>query len=487
MGQNRIENLKNVALVLLFLSTMLLLYFFWENPNLDSFRLSSIIADEEDPAIALDSSAVTRPREAAVHFGNGVYTLLPHDRYGAFEQTVAALAGTGADENLAVEEITAEQYRQVMDFRSLRFEFAYDIPFQAFLNKYQILRTQSLEAIETLTILSYSVGSPESLFIYDGKNKRHYRLVAREELPPLAQLIDRAETDSHTVYYTLGALVGTRNPTVVPLALEAGIGPLAFTGEFTEDRDDEVRAYAQTFFGESFDFVRRIEETKGAVIYMYGYGEKILTVNADGSSEYKEKEGLGGTQPGYFGSLDLALQFIASHGGFAPEGSAALTPYVEKAVPLERERRRGFRFVFGAEINGTRIRLQERDWIVVEVIGDQVVFYSRSAMAIDPEDAAIAMTQQPREAYSAINMLAQNNQRILTSLLSQGILVEGETEEALFEAMSDHISMVEKGYAEQSERDGSRTLVPAWSVKAGDAVLHFGLYDAEPLETAAER
>ncbi|PKM84717.1 MAG: hypothetical protein CVU86_06125 [Firmicutes bacterium HGW-Firmicutes-11] len=484
--EKRIENIKSVALVVLFLSTMLLLYFFWQNPSWGSFRFPAIIT-EDDTVVVLSVRDVTRPQETGVHFGSGIYTVVPHTKHNAFNQTLDALAVIGADENLAVEEITEDQYRQVMDFRSLWVSFSYNIPFASFCDEYRIPRTQSLDGIETVTRIAYSVGSPESVFVYDGKNKKYYRLVAREEQPPLSQIIDRIEAEGYVAYYTIGNLVGTTSQVIVPLALEASYGPLSFQKEFREDTELEIRAFAQTFFGVSFDFVRRIEESKGAVIYMYGYGEKILTINVNGEVEYKERDGAASTgQQDYFSTLSKALQFIGTHGGFEQEGDAGISPFVTSALPIERNRVRGYRFTFGVEINGISASLKDGELIVVEVLGDQITYYSRNMIRLEPDRVVEALSQPNREVFSAVNMIAQNYTLIQQALLRQNLIAEDLPEEEIFEEVSDRITGIRVGFAEIAVSEEENRLVPAWIVIVKDEKLYFDLYEAVPLTNENE-
>jgi regulatory protein YycH of two-component signal transduction system YycFG len=485
--EKRIENIKSVALVVLFLSTMLLLYFFWQNPSMGSFRLPAIIADDDDSVVVLSVRDVTWPQETGIHFGSGVYTVAPHSKHNAFQQTLDALAAIGTDENLAVEEITAEQYRQIMEFRSLWFSFSYNIPFASFCDEYGILRTQSLDGIETVTRIAYSVGSPESVFVYDGKNNKYYRLVAREEQPPLSQVIDQIESDGYDAYYTIGSLAGTTNQVIIPLVLEASYGSLPFQKEFREDTELETRAFAQTFFGVSFDFVRRIEESKGSVIYMYGYGEKILTISVNGQVEYKERDsGANSGQQDYFSALSKALQFIGTHGGFVNEGDAGISPYVASAIAVERNRERGYRFTFGAEINGIPTFLKDGDLIMVEVMGDRITYYSRNMIRMEPDRVVEALSQPPREVFSALNMIAQNYKLIQQALLRQNLLEEGIPEEEIFEVVADLITDIQTGLVEIAVKDEENRLVPAWIVTAGNERMYFDLYEAFPLDGDSE-
>jgi regulatory protein YycH of two-component signal transduction system YycFG len=314
MGKpKQIEAIKNVILVVLFFSTMLLLYFFWENPMVESFNISRMIGEDEI-AEAPSIQDVTRPQETVVHLGGGIYTKLNEGEYDAWNQFILACNQFGKDESLVVEEIAKEQYNKIMEFRSIQYDFQYDIPFSSLCSLYQMTKVQSFDQIETASVMGYSTGSPESLFVYDGRNNKYYRLVSEVQETGLNNMITQIETGGYVTYYSIGTLVGTTNQNVLPLSIETNLGEVPYSPELDIRKEEGIIEFAQTFFGESFDFIRRIEESKGSIIYMYGYGERILTINADGSIEYKERMNSSGSQQDYFASLEAALQFVASHG-----------------------------------------------------------------------------------------------------------------------------------------------------------------------------
>ena len=74
----------------------------------------------------------------------------------------------------------------------------------------------------------------------------------------------------------------------MPLAYKTTLNTISCFPEF--DRSDEaaIKEFSQKFFGQSFDFVRRIEESNGTLIYMYGYGQKVLTFANGNDSNIKK-------------------------------------------------------------------------------------------------------------------------------------------------------------------------------------------------------
>ena len=67
------EKIKNVVLVVLFLFTILLLYFFWKDEELKEFSLADLrFSDEKENVIAIND--ITVPSHIDICFGNETYT-----------------------------------------------------------------------------------------------------------------------------------------------------------------------------------------------------------------------------------------------------------------------------------------------------------------------------------------------------------------------------------------------------------------------------
>lgn len=464
------EGLKTILIIALFFSTMLLLYFNWGYPDMKAFRILHIVAEEEvveAPAI----KDVVQPQNVVVNFGTGTYARLGWDQFDSWNECIATLSLYSRGNMVLVEEITPPQYDKIMDLRSVRFGFQYDIPFSSFCRHYDIASVQGFGQIETFREIGYSLGSPESLFIADENKGKYYRIVSGEQVPRLGALINAAEKGDYIICYPIGTFVGTEGKAIIPITFESRLAGVGFEPELQNKNGPRIREFAEIFFGESFDFVRRIEESKGTLIYMYGYGGKVLTINPDGSAEYKEKTGAGGGQQDYFESLACALQFVASHGGFDSKGDCV--PYLKESRAVEKDKRKGHVFVFGMRVTSESLYHIGSEIISVEIIGGQVSNYKRNMISLNGHTETAA-----KEAYSAINMLAKNYHYINSVLSGEGYKSSQERGEALFDYISERIQLVKTGYVRPI--DGNE-LIPSFVVVIEDITFYFDLFDVEPL------
>ncbi len=470
------ENIKTVVIVVLFLSAILLSSFLWGAGSLREIRSSidDIFSGTEDAQVPSISQVVS-PQEIVVNFSTDLYTVLSFDRSGVWEDSLDQLKAFSRSEGLFVEEISVEQLRNVMSNRSVRAEFAYSIPFKDFCEQYEILWNSAFDQVGNLTHVGYSTANPESLFVYDDSAERAWRLVAPGDYTEFEAIIEEIESRDYESYYSAGTYFGVENQTVIPLSLSTNLAEVSVKGEGEGRSEDEAQRLAETFFGESFDFIRKITESRGGLVYMYGYSQKVLTFNADGSIEYKQELSADGTDQTWFQALNTAVQFAATHGGW-PENLRLVW-----SEPVEQDRARGWHFVFGTEVNGYPIYSSGFSGVVqVDVLQGQVTYYSRDLLSPNRQDLEAAASAAPWEAFPAVNAIAQNYEYLSQVLLEAGMLEipEGSASEEIFNQVAEQLDSIHAGYYWE---EGAEDMVPAWCLSLGQVQVWLSLYDAYPL------
>lgn len=489
-----IEKVKNLSLVVLFTSTVLLLYFFWGNISFDWLKSPSVQVVGEVP----DTVNLLMPERITVNFGADNYTVLPPGEiwYNQSDKNsfVKELNRFGPAENILVEEITYDKYQKVMKLESIWAEFNYDIPISDFCSKFNMTKPQSYDAIETITAIGYSTADlGNSLFIYDGKNQKYYRLVAEvskdsdnktgnTEFPAL---IDSIEADGNDIYYPISSYLGVENNTLVPLSVEANLKSFPFRQDTYSYQTEKISAIAEQFYGGNLDFVRTIVEESGTVIYMYGYGQNVLIVNTDGSIEYKEEQTSNNVGQSFSGAMETAVDFVANHGSWESLEGAILTPYIKDVVP-NPNKKEGYRFVFGMEVDGIRLYYEEGDPIIVDVIAGQVTYYKRHIIDFDQEDIEAIETDSAEDAFSAINLIAQNYKYIYDILFQSGEIKATDDQAKMFENIASLVNNMETGYVKLADEEVTE-IQPVWVVtlKNGSEV-YFDLYTADPIGYSKE-
>jgi regulatory protein YycH of two-component signal transduction system YycFG len=480
LKRQQIERIKNLTLAVLFFMTALLLFFFWGSPITKGFKISNFIGPESFDVPSFDT--VTIPGRTVVHLGDGKYTVLETDGIDAWNIYLDTMKTLTKNHVESVDEITEEQFDKIMEFKSIFFRFYYDLPNDVFIKKYGASDMFSTESIGEFTILAFSSGSPESLFVYSSPKNKYYRVVSKSPHQELDELISQVKSRESSTYYRIGDMVGSANKTVIPLHKKSDRHELSFSKEYSDPDSDAVKTLAGSFFGESLDFVRQIRGSKGTLTYMYGYGEKVLTIGSEGRVEYKNRETPQGNQQSYLEALDLAMQFVATHGGWQTNGSIEMAPYVMSVIPVEKNKQKGYRIVFGMKFSKEFIYLENSHSIMVEVIHGQVVQYLRNLVRIDEEEYQAKVGGAIKEAYSAINMIAQNYNYIAQILVEKGYDLDLGKGEELFDDVTNSIIFVKTGYLKPEGLTGEKgMLIPVWVVNAENILIYFDLFDAAPL------
>ncbi|MEG1929507.1 MAG: hypothetical protein RR131_00065 [Anaerovorax sp.] len=469
------------------LSTILLLYFFWSDTTLEDVSHYA-----KTPIKATAPIEVIVPDDIEISFGGGVYALLTTEKSDIWYAQDSALISMMGEfkrfsntANLAVEEITKEQYDQVMSYRSIKANFSYSLDFEGLCEAYHVKWANSYDVVEFLNTLGYSEGSKESMFVYDGNHKKYYRIFSdNKNSSQLSQIISHVENDSYEVYvyYPMDAFLGNESQVLIPTALNMSLAKYPYRQELYVDETEKIQKAAQGFFGESLDFIRKITEGNGAITYMYGYGKKVLIANIDGTLEYKEEmRGESYVSQKQFEALQTALEYIAYHGQWPTSEGVEVRPYLKNVEPISNsDKETGYTFTFGMQLDGQSILYDQGEMISVTVLGGQVTYYKRDGVIISQG----TNPSVERELLSPINMLAQSYEIIHEAALEQGIIPQGSEKQAYtFEDTAKTIEKVDTGYfVNRGNQQGAGKMKPAWIVTVGKKNLYFDLYTNEPLE-----
>lgn len=495
-----IEKAKDILLVVLFLMTILLLYFFWRNDSFDTiFKLpkEQIAAEMEYKTPLPSISQIVQPEEISVCFGNTKpYTkVCLENNVTLWQSAIHQLKEFGKSETILVEEITKQQYQEIMKYRSVEFRFSYDIPFVEFLEHEKIKKYQNVEAILGMGTLAYSDGSKESIFIYQYKDDKYYRLVSNsKEFNGFSKIIDEIEASDYVTYHPSAKYFGinTNESTLIPVTLQSNLEAFSYQPENkgNENQKEKLKELSGSFFGESLDFVRRIVDSKGAVIYMYGYGQKVFTINTDGTFEYKEVESeVNNTNLGFYDALDTTLHFVANRGGWQSLNGARLTPYLKTAKIIEKDKKKEYIFTFGVLLNNHRIYYQKGgDPIVIQVYGNQVIHYKRNMIDFDNSLLDNMENVPYKETFPAVNVPAVNLEYLKDLIEKQ----EGDMpknadrnfylQQITFDQIAEQIEGMEACYVRIMDEEESPKLQPAWILKMKQMDVYFDLYNqAEPI------
>ncbi|MHC1723419.1 MAG: two-component system activity regulator YycH [Aminipila sp.] len=483
---DRIEKFKNILLVVLVFTTILLLYFLWGSKSLEAF----IFNDNDEAYKVMSSKEVILPDQIILGRGNEDYTVALDQKEELWNNDILnTFRDFSRGTNSAVVEITEQQYKDIMKYPSIIAKFEYNIPFDEFCEKYGIKKLQGYDGISNLTEIGFSKGSKGSTFIYDGDKKKYYGIVGNKKLGIFDKIDTIFEQQEVATYYPLKTVLGeeSTNDTLVPFELPPAIIPIDYKKDVEIGQKENTSDIAQKYFGETFDFVRKVEESKGTTIYMYGYGQKVLIINPnEGSIEYKEEvKTENPEQASMFDSLDTALTFVASHGEFKTIAGQEIKPCLESASTID-DKKNSYRFVLSFMIGKNKLFYEDKMPIIIEVVDGQVSYFRREFINFDENQVD---KRSNKEGISAINMLTMNYEYMREALTKAGFIDKEESKNISFENLANKIDNMYTGYLkatvepsvdETVDTQKNLELVPVWVVEVNDTLLYFDLYDGQP-------
>ena len=462
-----VENIKSVMLVVLLLFTILLLYFFW-----GSSPFKTLTEGDRPQAQAVSAIDMIQPDHIDVCLGGDAYTVT-ENKFGVIMDCFKEFS---ASKTLSIEEISKSGYDEVMKLPSIRAVFDYYVPFSAICDIYGIDKIPGADAVSAVSELGYAAGYDDSLFISDKRSGKYFRIAgsAGGAFTVLKDEIEAAKNGGFT-YFTVGTYVGgeVKNNALCPVSFESDAHDIPYSPEDFSAHQEKLNEIIKGFFSGNFDFVRRIEEEGGTVIYMYGYGKTVVIARSDGTLEFKgEDDEKAATQLKYLEAFDKAGAFIAAHGAFDTLDGAKCAPYLKEVV-TDPDGKKGFRFIFGMKINGRNVYYQDGAPVIVDVTNGKVTYFKRSLIDVGQ---ATAVKSGSREVYSAINLLAVNNEYIRNALAEAGVT---DAAGITFDEIAAMTSRFDSGYVRADKDKGE--LKAAWIVMIGGLEFYFGLDDGTPI------
>ncbi|MCF0151236.1 MAG: hypothetical protein HUJ80_07495 [Firmicutes bacterium] len=465
MGINRkIENLKNMVIVVLFLTAILLLYLLW-TPDLKNIG-ADVLRDLTSSSKELpQAQQLVQPLYGAVSAGDGSFVMYTDGADAMMTAAQQELGAFLAQDSYTVQAISASLYQQAMaGWESVQLEMGYGFPLADFCRYFCGRSPDGVEEI-LFDTLAFSTASAESFFVVDRSAGKFYRIVCSEARDAVAAVAAAAGTPLSPCYAGSDILGG--GDALICLSAESSLAPAAYTAEGGGRYIQKGSTIAERIFGDTFDFVRRITDTYGNVTYMYGYGEKTFYASIAGRYVYRtDSEGKDAT--GLFDDLTSALQSLSQWGGLdTGDLSIVLIDYDETGAGRVRART----FYFGLMSGNTRIFGDDICFAQVTVVGGSVTEMLRRLIEAQPAAAA-----DQKEAAQPANVIANNSNHIYNILSNNTLAVASD--EAFETASQQALTLVPGYYA--SDKNGE--LLPCWVLQMKNGTrFYFDLYTATPL------
>ncbi len=450
------EKVKTVILVVLFFMTILLLYFLWYGMPSAKFAFSK----QEEPTKAIEMESVVIPENILISKG-GEDFVNDHTGRGMLWNAyiLPEIRRMCSASPMVTEEISKEQYKKIENSNAVIAQFAYLMDFTDFCKSFDIKEFQGIDKIESFSELSFSTASTESIFVSDPQREKYYRLIGNFKTDIMDKIMELANDGDFQTYYRLGTLTGndSKYDVFVPIDEPKAIPDFELGRTLSEISEKEHDKIAEAYFGNSFDFVRKVKENDGTVAYMYGYGKITLTIDLKhGAVEYKNDSDKAGSQTA-LQALNTALAFAGQKRCFETVAGDVSQVVLKKISAISDEssnqnKKTGYKFEFGILADGYEIFSNNKSAIVIDVVNGEVTyFYKNFFTRFMQAPGRMKATLQP------IDIIVENHEALLAKT--------DEKEKAAklqFNDVIQEIRSMKYGYLKQKNM-----LVPAWEIRLG--------------------
>lgn len=480
------EQLKSFGLVSMFGLCVLLVSQIWSDISLDIFSYSKPGNSVEFEKVQI--SQVISPQGYIFNFGGNSHTVNFSDKYQVWQQAKPTLIEFFKNENEIVE-IDKSDWEELNTYPSIQFEFPYQITSDLFVNLVEesIIKAALLEPFDKLLI---SLNDKETVYLGNSETNQYYSIKGSAFTDDLGALFSYVENSESTIYHTVEDHYGLKNilgvestifeenRNLMPRYQITDIPVVKVKKEIDIADDSEenialIQEYANRAFDGRFDFVNRLQDADGSVVFLYGYGERALKIGSNGELEYKEKldENEAGPTLNVKDSLKVAVDFINNFGG-VPQGL-----YLTSLEETKSASNRGYKFTFSYRVQGLPVvnsRLVSGSAIEVEVYGTQVLSFKRlirkyTKLADIPDE----MVQQ----FTIDDVFSMNFNQIHDDY--QKTENEPFDKNKIYQILQ-RIDDIEIVYFADVTRNSER-LIPAWHIEIGSNEYYFNMHSGNIL------
>lgn len=486
------EQFKSVMLISLFGICVLLVSQIWSDLSLDIFnhtRQGKNIAFEK-----IQIKQIISPQGFVFNFGGKSHIVNYSDKYQAWQVTKPMISRMLIGSR-QVEQISVEKWQELNTYRSIKLKFPYRVNSSTFLDLISD-ETYKIDKEDEFDEILIVVGDRDTVYFANSIENTYFSvfgdsidIMLENELKTLLTYVESSEQGIyHSVedHYDLKKLLGNEdvlfvpNDTLMPRFQVEEIPVVKVEKEIditdnSEATQNIIQSYIDYAFEGSNNFVNRLQDVDGSIVWIYGYGERAIKLGVNGEIEYKEKfdQSISGETLNIKDSLKVAIDFIEKFGG-VPNGI-----YLRSINETKGVTSKGYRFTFANRVQGYTVvnsKLNSGDAIEIEVYGTQVLSYKRLVRKY------LKLAEVPEimeKQYTIDDVFNMNFDKIHDDYQS---IEEAPFDKNRIYEILQNIEDVKIVYYSDIQENSQR-LIPAWRIKIGKNTYLFNMHTGKMLKT----
>ena len=484
MQNKKKEGFKTGLIVGLFVLSIALNQQAWFNTSFDkmlpSMKRFSTIEAKINNVTEEDITDIVNPQSFSINFGGGLHTVLYAEPYDVWKKTIDVLKTKDAENEISVHEVEQEEWQEASKFQSITMDFGYDISRELLLETLEINEEGIFKKVSDIDSIVVSLMEDMSIYIGNKKNQVYYCIDGINTKYSFSKIIKDIEESKYEAYYPMSDIYGVENDTLMQMSASDTIHQLEVEKEIVPTNEEQAEYFAGRFFGDNLDFIRKIKEASGSVIYMYGYGQKVLRLEESGVLEYIEEidSQKSEMKTSLVEALKIARKFVREHGSWSN-----IDAHLRGINVIEDGK--GYQFLFGYRLNGIPIYVdkdgkQEQivEPIEVKVVGEQVNYYKR-ILKREKNTISFLDAKEELNIIPASKSIDINFNKIKEDHLAEDTHKHEKTDDKdVLQEVLKGITSVEIGYLDHLSKESDK-LMPVWIIKTNKKVYYFDAYSGE--------
>ena len=461
------EHIKTFILTILVIMSIIFTQKIWLYSPVNLLKSNSNLQETSLEEIKEIKKQVIMPRSIVVSFGNSYYTKLQQDMEEVWEESKNILSNYFIAD-VKIISSTDEKYQENIRLKSIELEFGKNISSVLVSSIFDTVDNKIVNNIKDIKKILITTSNKGIIYITE-KNNNVYeiKLEKPEGYKQALNLVNNIQARDYIKYYPLFADVG--NYTIMPINYDRTIEKTFVESSIDINDEALTQERVKPFFNDSLDFVKTIRETSGALVYMYGYGEKGVRISTKGRLEYSSEKG-NATSTNVLEALDTSIKFLLKHEKL-PEKL-----YLQE---VRHQKDKSYFFGFGYKIDEIPVTFNSSNMkypIEIEIYGNKVKSYKsfiRNTMNLPKVDS-----KNPILLPSQI--IEEHIDLIKSYYLADNIKVELDEENVLAH-IERSIDDVEVLYYDTLEDEKRQLLLPVWKIQIDKRVYYFDSYNVELL------
>ena len=438
------------------------------------------------------------PQSCSMSFGGGLYkgvfsTAVKQDLWQESRKYIKNYA-----DYLEINKMTQNEWDTAMKSKAVRFV----MPFSMSVNQLQSLLLEKELKSDTEKMFFDTIIMPinddQTIFLGNRSGGEYYLLRGVKRDGTLSTLMSQYEKevnayDGKTIeelYAPSKALAEPGKPfaynqVLFPVTSIPSIPFVRVDDELSVSKlsEQELKQYVSKAFGSRNDFLKKVEDIDGSLVYLYGYGDRALRIGNDGIITYKRRfeKQLSSESYTFKEGVTIAVGELQTYGPL-PKGFY-LSGYKESK---DKDSNLVKQFTFNYEMENLPIYLESDSTgqpMVVEITGKQITSvkrklsnYLRTFSVGEIWDEPMAVLELFELNYDIVSKnFAKSDYRPTATTTANAL----DDPKFAFE-MLQNIQSIDLVYFGSSDK--AESLVPSWRVKVGSHQYIINIYSGEILK-----